>query len=61
MLIYSDHGCHYNQDEEKEQMDDDESDPWKPLREKVGEDLKEPNMKEVQQFLDGGKTQNFSE
>ena len=27
--------------EEEEEMEDDEPDPWKPLCEKVGEDLKE--------------------
>ncbi len=27
--------------EEEQEMDDDEPDPWKPLREKVGEDLEE--------------------
>ena len=42
-------------------MDDDEPDPWKPLREKVGEDLEESYLKEVQQFLDKGKTQDYAE
>ena len=42
-------------------MDDDESDPWRPLREKVGEDIQETYLKEVQQFLDRGKTQDYAE
>ena len=37
--------------EEEEEMDDDEPDPWKPLGENVGEDIKESYLKEVQQFL----------
>ena len=37
-------------------MDDDEPDPWKPLREKVGEDTQESYLQEVQQFLDREKT-----
>ena len=36
-------------------MDEDQPDPWKPLREKVGEDLKESYLKEVQQFVDREK------
>ena len=42
-------------------MDDDEPDPWKPLREKGGEDLKESYLKEVQRFMDRGKTQDYIE
>ena len=42
-------------------MDDDEPDPWKPLREKVGEDIKESWLKEVKRFLDRGKTQDYAE
>ena len=45
--------------EEAEEADDDEPDPWSPLRQNVGEDLKEPYLKEVQQFLDKGKSQNY--
>ena len=41
-------------------MDDDEPDPWKPLRENVGEDIQETYLKEVQQFLDRGKTQDYA-
>ena len=41
-------------------MEDDEPDPWKPLREKVGEDLKESYLEEVQQFLDRGKYQHYA-
>ena len=47
--------------EEEQEMDDDEPDPWKPLREKVGEDLEESYLKEVQQLLDKGKTQDYAE
>jgi len=42
-------------------VDDDEPDPWSPLRQNVGEDLKEIYLKEVQQFLDKGKSQNYAE
>ena len=42
-------------------MDDNETDPWKPLREKVGEDLEESYPKEVQRFLDRGKSQDYAE
>ena len=47
--------------EKEREIDDDEPDPWKPLCEKVGEDLKESYLKEVQQFLDKGKTQDYAE
>ena len=50
-----------NSEEEEEADDDDEPDPWRPLRQKVGEDLKETYLKEVQQFLDGGKSQHYAE
>ena len=39
---------------------DDGPDPWSPLRQKVGEDLKETYLKEVQQFLDRGKSQHYA-
>ena len=42
-------------------MDDDEADPWRPIREKVGEDIQETYVKEVQQFQDRGKTQDYAE
>ena len=45
-------------EEEEEADDDDEPGPWRPLRQKVGEDLKETYLKEVQQFLDRGKSQH---
>ena len=48
-------------EEEEEEADDDESDPWSPLRQEVGEDIKEPYLKEVQQFLDRGKSQTYAE
>ena len=48
-------------EEEGEADDDDETDPWSPLRQKVGEDLKETYLKEVQQFLDRGKSQHYAE
>ena len=43
--------------EEEEEADDDKPDQWRPLRQNVREDLKEPYLKEVQQFLDKGKSQ----
>ena len=46
-------------EEEEEVDDDDEPDPWRPLRQKVGGDLKETFLKEVQQFLDRGKSQTL--
>ena len=39
-------------EEKQGEADNDEPDPRRPLREKVGEDLEEHYMKEVQQFLD---------
>ena len=48
-------------EEEEEADDDDEPDPWRPLRQKVGEDIKETYLKEVQQFLDRGKSQEYAE
>ena len=47
--------------EEEEEADDDEPDPWSPLRQNVGEDLREPYLKEVQQPLDKGKSQEYAE
>ena len=46
---------------EEEEEDDDEPDLWSLLRQKVGEDLQEPYLKEVQQFLDSGKSQAYVE
>ena len=48
-------------EEEEEADDDNEPDPWHPLRQKVGEDIKETYLKEVQQFLDRGKSQHYAE
>ena len=48
-------------EEEEESDDGDEPDPWSPLRQKVGEDIKETYLKEVQQFLDRGKSQHYAE
>ena len=48
-------------EEEGEADDDNEPDPRSPLRQNVGEDLKETYLKEVQQFLDGGKSQHYAE
>ena len=48
-------------EEEGEANDDDEPDPWSTLRQNVGEDLKESYLKEVQQFLDRGKSQHYAE
>lgn len=44
-------------------MEDDEPDydPWNLLGKKMGEDLKEPCMKEMERFLDRGKTQDYAE
>ena len=44
--------------EEGRADDGNEPDPWSPLSQKVGKDLKETNLKEVQQFLDGGENPN---
>ena len=46
---------------EEEEADDDEPDPWSPLCQNVGEDVTETYLKEVQQFLDKGKSQNYAE
>ena len=48
-------------EEEGEADDNDEPDPWTPLRQNVGEDLKETYLKEVQQFLDRVKSQHHAE
>ena len=37
-------------EEDEEADDNDEPDPWHPLRQKVGEDLNETYLKEVQQM-----------
>lgn len=42
----------------EEEANNDEPDPWSPLRKNV-RDLKEPYLKEVQQFMDMGKSQAF--
>ena len=47
--------------EEEEEVEDDEPDPWHPLRQKVGEDIKATYLREVQQFLDRGKSQHYAE
>ena len=47
--------------EEEDVDEDDEPDPWHPLRHKVGEDIKETYLKEVQQLLDRGKSQEYAE
>ena len=46
---------------EGEADDDDEPDPWSLLCQNVGEALKETYLKEVQQFLDRGKSQHHAE
>jgi len=46
---------------EEEEADDDEPVLWSPLSQNVGENLKETYPKEVQQFLDKGKSQNYAE
>ena len=50
-----------NSEEEEEADDDNEPDPWHPLRQKVWEDIKETYLREVQQFLDRGKSQHYAE
>ena len=48
--------------EEEEEADDGaERDPWLLLRQKVGESINETYLKEVQQFLDRGKSQHYAE
>ena len=47
--------------EEEVEADDDKPDLWSPLCQTVGEDLKETYLKDVQQFLDKGKSQNYAE
>ena len=49
--------------EEEGEVENDKPDydPWRPLRQKVGHDLKELYMNEVQQFLDRGKSQTYAE
>ena len=44
--------------EEEGEVEDHKShhDPWRPLRQQVGYDLKELYMNEVQQFLERGKS-----
>ena len=47
--------------EEEGEVEEDKPDydPWRPLRQKVGQDLKELYWNKVQQFLDRGKSQNL--
>ena len=45
--------------EEEEKADDDN--PWHPLCQKVGEDMKATYLRVVQQFLDRGKSQHYAE
>ena len=45
-------------EDEEDKPDDD---PWRPLRQKVGHDLKDLHWNEVQQFLDRGKSQTYAE
>ena len=49
-----------SEEEEREENEPD-YDPWKPLRGKVGEDLEEQFLKEVQRFLDRGKCKDYAE
>ena len=50
-----------NSSSEEEEREDNEPDydPWKPLHVKVGEDLEEQFLKEVQRFLDRGKSKRL--
>lgn len=45
--------------EEEGEVEDDESDLWRLLRQEVWEDLKELYLKEVQRFLEREKTQTY--
>ena len=47
---------------EKGEVEDEKPDydPCRPLRQKVGHDLKELYMNEVKQFLDKGKSQSYA-
>ena len=49
--------------EEKGEVENDKPDydPWHPLRQKVGHDLKELYWNKVQQFLDRGKFKTYAE
>ena len=47
--------------EKEEEADEDEPDPGSPLRQKAGEDIKETYLKEVQQFLNKGKSRNYAQ
>ena len=48
-------------EEEGEADDDDEPVRWSLSRQNFGEDLKETCLKEVQRFLDRGKTKDYAE
>ena len=48
-------------EEQGEVEDDNDYDPWRPLRQKVGHNLKDLYWNEVQQFLDRGKSQTHAE
>ena len=53
-------------EEEQEEQDTssskgNEPDPWSPLCKNVRKDLKELYLREVQQFVDWGKSQDFAE
>ena len=48
-------------EEEGEEDDDDEPGSWSPVRQKGGQKLKETYLKEVQQFLNRGKSQHYAE
>ena len=49
--------------EEEGEVEEDKPDydPWRPLRQKVGQDLKELYWNKVQQFLDRGKSQTYAD
>ena len=49
--------------EEEGEVEEDKADydPWRPLRQKVGQDLKELYWNKVQQFLDRGKYQTYAD
>ena len=49
--------------EEKGEVEDDKRayDPWRPLHQQVGHDLKELYVNKVQQFLERGKSRTYAE
>jgi len=53
--------CSNFKDEGELEDDEPDYDPWSPSGKEVGKDIKKPYMKQVQRFMDKGKTQTFAE